>query len=336
MIYNTCPKCGNEVEVTQSTCPYCGSKIKPLKTKKRMPAWGIALCSSGATAVIFAAVILIIGANRWRQPSTPAALVSSTTTTTTAPRPEQTVKPTQSASATSTAQTSSVVSVPPAHVATSFFSSKENREMYEDCYKSYKYSELQAYIKKYISESKPDKNDVAYTILGYIEPLIPYEDNWDVYLDEFDNKYALTYGYVIEVDYENSFSLLLKETNLDIQVGFARNDWLFFDKIELSIDGEKAYSKSVKSYDCTRNVIPPDSVEEYCACSFNDNVLDALGKADTAIIRFSNKKSGEIYDHTLTKEEKDALYCGKHLRDNNRELSNLIINYREDNNIKDE
>lgn len=244
---------------------------------------------------------------------------------------------TSSVSETSSATVSDTSSAPESvPSATSFFSNKENRKMYEECYKSYKYSDLQEYIKKYIAENKADKNDVAYTILDYIEPLIPYEENWDVYLDEFDNKYALTYGRVIEFDYETSFTLLLKGTNLDIKVGFARNDWLFFDKIELSLDGGKVYSRSVKSYDCTRNVIPPDSVEEYCACSFNDDVLDALGKADTAIIRFSNKKSGEIYDHTLTKEEKDALYCGKHLRDNNRELSNLIFNYREDNNIKDE
>lgn len=231
--------------------------------------------------------------------------------------------------------TLSTVAKEPELVSTNFFSDMENRLKYDELYKSYHYSELKNFIQAYIKENEVTNDDVAYTILEYIDLVIPFESEWNISFDEFDSKYILTFNEATEISSNNSVSVLLTGTNLDIKVGFRKNEWLFFDEIALSVDGKKAYSASVKSYNRTENVISGNTIEEYCSCSFYDNILESIGKSETVILRFSNKKSGEFYDHTLSQSEKDALYCGLLLRINNRDLSNLIYHYREDNNIND-
>lgn len=219
--------------------------------------------------------------------------------------------------------------------STSFFSEKENRLTYDELYKSYCYSELKEYVQAYIDQNEVTKDDVAYTILEYIDSVIAFESKWNVTFDEFDSKYVLFFDGATEITGSNSVKVSLSGTNLDIKIGFRKNGWLFFDSVALNIDGERAYSASIKSSNRTENVISGNMIEEYCSCSFYDNVLESIGKAETVILRFSNKKSDENYDHTLSPSEKDALYCGLQLRINNRELSNLIYHYRGDNNISD-
>ncbi len=231
--------------------------------------------------------------------------------------------------------TSSTHADEPEPASTNFFSDRKNRLLYDELYKSYRYSELKNLVQTYINTNKVANDDVAYTILEYIDLVIPFESEWNIFFDEFDNKYELTFNEAMEISSSNSVSVSLKGTNLDIKVGFRKNEWLFFDEIALSIDGKKEYSASVKNYNRTDNVISGNTIEEYCSCSFYDNALESVGKSETVILRFSNKKSGEIYDHTLSQSEKDALYCGLLLRINNRDLSNLIYHYREGNNLND-
>lgn len=228
-----------------------------------------------------------------------------------------------------------VFSNEPEPISTSFFSETENRSTYDELYKSYCYSELKHYVQDYINNNEVTSDDVAYTILEYVDLVIPFEDEWNISFDEFDSKYKLTFNGATEISGSNSVEVLLSGTHLDIKVGFRKNGWLFFDNIALSIDGERVYSASVKSYNRTDNVISGKMIEEYCFCGFYDDVLESVGNAETVILRFSNKTSGEYYDHTLSQNEKDALYCGLLLRRNNRELSDLIYHYRKDNNLND-
>lgn len=208
-----------------------------------------------------------------------------------------------------------------------FFSEEERQNQYSELYLSYRYSELIAYINEYLSENDATSLDSAYAILDLITPASQYEENWNVSLDEFDSKYVLSFTGADNITKDNSVAVSVKGTALDIKIGFRKNGWLFFDHIALSVDGEQVYTASVKSYDCTRNVISGKTIEEYCKCSFYDSVLEQLETAQTVILRFSNEDSGEVYDHALTQNEIEALYCGLLLRENNRALSNLIYRY---------
>lgn len=208
-----------------------------------------------------------------------------------------------------------------------FFNDEERQEQFNVLYKSYQYLALADYVNSYFSENEVEQSDSAYTILDLIAPVLGFESKWVVDYDEFDSEYVLSFVGANSITKDNSVDVSIKGTELDIKIGFRKTGWLFFDHIALSIDGEQVYTSSVKSHDCTRNVISGNTVEEYCQCSFYDSVLEQLDAAKTVIIRFSNEDSGAVYDHTLTQNEIDALYCGLLLRVNNRELSNLIYRY---------
>lgn len=208
-----------------------------------------------------------------------------------------------------------------------FFSDVDRQEQYKEMYESYCYSELIAYVNEYLSANKVSSLDSAYSILELLTPAAQYEESWNISFDEFDSKYKLSFDGAENITAGNSVAVSVCGTGLDIIVGFIKTGWLFFDEIELSIDGERVYSAGVKSYNCTRNVISGNTIEEFCKCSFYDSVLKQIGTAETVILRFSNQASGENYDHTLTDSEKDALYCGLLLRINNKELSDLLYHY---------
>lgn len=208
-----------------------------------------------------------------------------------------------------------------------FFNDAQRQEQFNTLYKSYQYSALADYINMYISENEIDSSDSAYAILDLINPALAYESKWIIAFDEFDSKYVLSFLGADSITKDSAVAVSVKDTDLNIKTGFRKTNWLFFDHIALSVNGEQIYTASVKSYDCTRNVISGKTIEEYCECSFYDNILEQLGTAETAILRFSNENSGEVYDHTLTRNEIDALYCGLLLRVNNRELSNLVYRY---------
>ena len=208
-----------------------------------------------------------------------------------------------------------------------YFDDQQRQEQFASLYKSYKYSELVDCLNTYISENEIEPSDSAYAILDLITPALEYEDKWIVNFDEFDTEYILSFVGADRISSESSVAVSLKKTDLDIKIGFRKSGWLFFDHVALSIDGEQVYTASVKSYNTTRNVISGSTVEEYCQCSFYDKVLEQLGDSEVVVLRFSNKDSGETYDHVLSRDEIDALYCGLLLRVNNRELSNLLYRY---------
>lgn len=208
-----------------------------------------------------------------------------------------------------------------------FFSDEERQNQYNTLYQSYRYSELAAYINEYLSENETSPLDSAYSILELINPVLEYENDWVISLDDFDSMYSLTFKDADNISSENSVVVSLKDTGLNIKLGFRKKGWVFFDNIAMSVDGGQVYSASVKSYDTTRNVISGNTIEEYCYCSFYDSVLEQVGNSENVILRFSNKDSRETFEHKLTQAEIDSLYCGLLLRINNRDLRDLLYRY---------
>lgn len=206
-----------------------------------------------------------------------------------------------------------------------FFSDDQRQTIYESLYKSYRYSELLEYINEYISAASPTPIDSAYKIIDCVQPIVEYENQWNVECDDFDGTYILTFSGLADISQSNAVAVSLEESGLTIKIGFRKNGWLFFDSIALSIDKEVVYRASVSN--TTRNVISGSVIEEYCYCDFYDSVIEQLHSADTAILRFSNSDSKDYYDHTLSQAEKDAMYYGLLLRNSNKELSNILYQF---------
>lgn len=208
------------------------------------------------------------------------------------------------------------------------FLSDENRQArYAELYISYQYSALKDFLQEYIDAKNPAQSDAVFKILEYVEPVLQYEDQWIVTHDEFDNTYSVKFKNANEISRSNSVDVTVAGTGIDYRVGFVRDGWLFFDGLDISTDGEVAYTAGIKSYETTRNVISGREVKEYCFIGINDETAEQIHAAETVIFRFTNDKSKETYDHQLTQAEKDAIYCGMLLRKNNMELANILSRF---------
>lgn len=211
-----------------------------------------------------------------------------------------------------------------------FFSDEERQQKYEELYKSYQYSALVDYVNEYISENSPSLADSAYVILEITEPILPFENNFIIDFDDFDETYSICFPGATEISGSNSVVVTVKEKNVDAKLGFRKTGWLFFDEIQLSVNGEIEDSAHYKSYDVERNVISGRTIEEYVYYNFDSDFIEKLEDAQAAIIRFINRDTKETYDHTLTENEINALCYGKKVEKTNILLSNILYYFNKD------
>ena len=208
-----------------------------------------------------------------------------------------------------------------------FFSEKERQNKYKELYESYKYTELKEYVNKYIEENSPTPLDSAYEILKLMDPVMRYEANWILTHDEFDGTNTLTFKNANEISESQSVNAYVEGTYSKITLGFVKNDWLFFDKIRISADGNVIKDSSFKSYNIQRDVIKGTLIKECVDCSFFKDNVDEMIKSNKVTIRFENTDKKTHYDRTLSKNEITAIYCSVYLEKNNRDLSNLLFRF---------
>ena len=211
-----------------------------------------------------------------------------------------------------------------------FFGNPDRREQFIDLYKSFAFSDLYEYVQAYVTEDAISDNDSAYSIIEALESVLSSDASWSVVVDELDSSYTVAFDNANEISGSNSVVPTVTDRgSLSIKIGFRKSGWLFFDHYYFGVDGEEIKSGSVKSYDTTRNVISGNTIEEYCFISYiADEDLIAINEGDTVILRFLNYDSQEYYDHTLTQDEADALYCGMLIESCCDKLSDLIMDYR--------
>lgn len=207
-----------------------------------------------------------------------------------------------------------------------FFSSADRQTRYVELYKSYRYNNLAEYVNDYIDQNDETPLDTAYKILDFITPLKDYESSWIVVYNDFDGTYSVTFSGATEISNSCSLSASVKGTASDLKLGFIRNDWLFFDNIEISVDGVKCYSIYVGS-DTVQDVLSENAIREYSFCTIPEDIVKQIHDGQNVVMRFINGDTHEYLDHTITSAEKNALYCAFYLKLNNRDLDNLLYRY---------
>lgn len=210
-----------------------------------------------------------------------------------------------------------------------FFLDEKRREWYEDLCISCQYRILYDVIQDYLANNEVRENDSAYSILEIIEPVMQFDSGWIVGLDEFDGGYAVTFPGAQDISEDCYIAPKLKQNNIEVKIGFIRDEWLFFDTYQISADGERVREGSVKSYDAVRDVLSGNNVREYAFITISDGPLKTIQDADKVVIRFQNKKSQQQVSHILTQAELDALCYAFQLRTTNIMLSDLLYNYQQ-------
>lgn len=209
---------------------------------------------------------------------------------------------------------------------TDFFTDAARQEKFTELRESYQYDELIAYVREYIGAGV-SKEDYANDILATLEPLEGNSDKWIVDFDDFDGTYSLTFPGANSISQDISVCVSVDKGSSKITVGFQRGDWLFFDHIYLSIDGEVVDSGYYKSYNIERNVLGGGLVEEKCNYSIDGEILDKLKDAERVVIRFENGDNDETFDHVLTQEEIGAILMANTIYRTDIRLRNYLSGF---------
>ena len=112
--------------------------------------------------------------------------------------------------------------------------------------------------------------------------------------------YDKTYPYYAN---QKAFDLYMGESGstrwLRLKITYAANDWLFFNKIKVNIDGEN-YEKSFNDFDIQREVVTGGGIYETIDIPYkgNEYLVGAIPVANKVIVRFEGKHN--YYDMTLS------------------------------------
>ena len=217
-----------------------------------------------------------------------------------------------------------------------FLADPERYDYTKKLYNSIKVRELYNYVYSYIAIVNPDESDSAYQIMNMLDEAKDAIEAMDEQIDSFDGSRSFTLCGVDEISEKYSVVPYYTESEwLMVRVGFIAEDWVFFDKIAFSVDGEVVRScvnsKNDKTY---RDVIKGGHVREYdrhAADFLSKDEVVKIKNGDKVIVRFSNTDTKKYFDHELLPEEKDALYYQQQLLYIRIQMSDLYWNYSKNN-----
>lgn len=217
---------------------------------------------------------------------------------------------------------------------TDFFSDSAREESAQQLYNSIRFTELETLVEAYIDSERPGQEDSAYAILDILESGKEAIDAIAENIDSFDNSRSFTLdgvtsledGYCIVPCYDANYWL-------HAIVGFIADDWVFFDRIAISADGELVYEADFDSDETVTDVLNGGTVTEWAIVPIDfisSDELEQICSSEKAIIRFQNTKKEAKFDHLLAEEEKSSLKHCYQLMNMRSMLSDLHWNYTHD------
>lgn len=210
-------------------------------------------------------------------------------------------------------------------VENDYFSNESNVTAYEESREKADYKTMYEKARKHIETNDVNESDSAYEIIEIVEPLQDILGEIDVKYDEFDNDSTIYYKGLTDIG-SNNYIVPFIETSdkeLNILVGFEKEGWLFAEKINFNIDGEK---HSYISLDPDTNTLGGSTIrEEYIVTSYDSELIENIINGNEIKIRFEGEKGS--LDYSLTKEDKKAIETINELNDVSRDLDNLLYRF---------
>ena len=200
-----------------------------------------------------------------------------------------------------------------------FLSDAERCQTTQRMFNEVDYRALAEAVDSYILNETPGPEDSAYAIRQVLEDAAEAVDAMEEVVDDFDGSRSFTLDGVREIGEDCCVVPGYNAADwLHVQMGFVADDWVFFDRIAISVDGEIVLEEDYDSGETTTDVLHDGSVFEKVSRPIDFIEFDAaqaIHDGQKAVIRFSNTSTGEKIDHILTDQEKSALYhCWQLLR----------------------
>lgn len=196
---------------------------------------------------------------------------------------------------------------------------------------SCKYNELHEYILGLIADGTLQEDGSSSELLGWLEQLEEISKKCEIVSDAFEKKTTVYYPGAKEISNQINVVPILQigeyGASIEYELGFKRNDWLFFDEISITSQNKETETKSFNSYDINRGVI---------ASGIKESVFSIFPNAakfiddENIIIRFSNTGKRENVDHQLTDLEIAAISTLVGFRDLHGKVDGRLWTYGKD------
>ena len=210
-----------------------------------------------------------------------------------------------------------------------FFYDDDLRDEYRDALNDLDFDALDTLVATYIEDSAPDADDPIYAVADLTAEALEKLGSCSVDRDDIEDVTTIYYSDINKVTSDTHFIPSLRNADLRILVGFTADDWLFFDSVIVSADGEKVESRDYKSYEVDTDVLDGGRVREQVLIkySYGEPDLSVMDDAESVIIRFKNKETEEMIDFDLTAEEREAAVTIYRLWQIREELNDYYLEY---------
>lgn len=166
-------------------------------------------------------------------------------------------------------------------------------------------------LQNYLSTPKSPL-DSAYELKSYFENMLDIKERtyWDT--DFFDGTKTLRWMKCSTITEDTCIAPYLSGNNLYCRFGFVKEDWVFFDKFAISLNGEIIFSEKVDSSDRITDVLKGSTITEWCDIDLHFNeieadIIESIRNGGTLAIRFSNSKDEKKFDHIFSADEATTL-----------------------------
>jgi len=203
---------------------------------------------------------------------------------------------------------------------------KMARETLKNYNENYQYDEMIEFIDSYINEGSPSESDNAFAIKSIAEINSDLLSKCDMNKDKVTDESIIFYEGIDEISSKNYIVPLIEDHSPSVWLGFHASDWIFFEDIEIKIDGSDNYKTSFNYYDISRDVDDGVTEKIKVAFPFDQDVLNKFLNTENPIIRFIGEHD-KVRDHEVTVEEIDALATIFQISENYKTISNTIFRF---------
>lgn len=191
-----------------------------------------------------------------------------------------------------------------------FLSDESRRDQFRSDISDMNIFNIRSAVEKYIAENEPAENDTVYAILDALTVIESDITVFNVERDAFDGSVITTYPGCEALSEDVCIVPVNKSGEYGcFRIGYVSDEWVFFDTIAISMNGNVIYEREYDSRDIQDNV-DGGTVSEWVddwleICDVED---EEFLNDNTFAIRFLNTSKDVYLDHVLSETEKAGIY----------------------------
>ena len=191
-----------------------------------------------------------------------------------------------------------------------FLADEARRDQFKSDILDLKLDSIHSALNDYISNNELSENDSAKSALEALARAVTAMKVFDVQTDAFDGSVITSYPGLEELSEDVCIVPVNKSGKYGyFKIGYVSDEWVFFDTIAISMNGNVIFEREYDSRDIEDNV-DGGTVSEWVEDGLEIYDIDdeEFSNNNTFAIRFLNTSKDVHLDHVLTDTEKEGIY----------------------------